>query len=349
MDRDYDPIDEAYAIFARTGPEFGGGLSNHGPMAAEALAAMRRPDAIAKWAHRYAKRLEPHPSPSARISEDDWREALGNEKRVGDWIAFFDDALKDAPWREVLDRWTMRLAPGIAAAAFHGVLRTAHAARALGDRENSVRVHELAEGLGYWAATFQALPGKLDGAQDALPSCAIANVERLPMERRKVGGFLTDGIAQLATFEPFNDVLAMVDARGNLAAFLSNLTETFARVYINIAKGIGGAIAFIHCVTGSRAVRNLSRYIDDSTARLAARYAWQASAGLYAAFGIAAPSHEEPSSSLSIDELIDRALANADEHAIKFTEACVHEHALNPKPVYLAAAAHALEVLPPLT
>ena len=50
----------------------------------------------------------------------------------------------------------------------------------------------------------------------------------------------------------------------------------------------------------------------------------------------------------SVDELIDRALANADEHAIKFTEACIHEHALNPKPVYLAAAAHAIETLPPL-
>jgi hypothetical protein len=38
------------------------------------------------------------------------------------------------------------------------------------------------------------------------------------------------------------------------------------------------------------------------------------------------------------DDLIDRALATGDEHAIKFTEACLREHALNPKPVYLEAA-----------
>jgi hypothetical protein len=350
MNRDYDAMDGAYAIFARTGPEFGGGLSNHGPMASEALAAMHRPDSIGPWVSRYAKRLEPHPSASARISEAEWREALGNERRVADWIAFFDDALKDAPWREVLNRWVGRLAPGIAAAAFHGVLRTAHAARALGDRENPPRIHELAEGLGYWAATFQSLPGKIDGPRDSLPSRAIAMVERLPMERRKIGGFLTDGIAQLATFEPFSDVVAMVDARGQLSAFLSDLTETFARVYMKNARGIGGAIAFIHCVTGSRAVRNLSPHLDEATARLAARYAWQASAGLYTAFGIAAPAPDESAlPKLGVDDLIDRAVANADEHAIKFTEACVHEYALNPKPVYLAAAAHALEVLPPLT
>src|SRR5580658_2081692 len=171
----------------------------------------------------------------------------------------------------------------------------------------------------------------------------------MPPALRKVGGFLTDGIAQLPSFAPFNDVLAMVDTRGDLSAFLSDLTETFARVYVNNSKGIGGAIAFIHCVTGSRAVRNLSPYINDATARLAARYAWQASAGLYAAFGIVAPSSDEPAMPpLSIDELIDRAITNADEHAIKFTEACIHEHALNPTPVYLAAAAHAIENLPPL-
>jgi hypothetical protein len=349
MNHDYDPIDEAYAIFARTGPEFRGGLSNHGPMAAEAMAALHRPDAIVKWAKRYAKRLEAHPSGSSRISGADWREAIGKEKRVGDWIAFFDDALKEASWRAVLDKWVARLAPGIAAAAFHGVLRTAHATRALGDRENAVRVNELAEGLGHWAATYQVLPGSLEGPHDAPPSRAIASVARLPIERRKVGGFLTDGMAALATFEPFHGVAAMVDTRGDLAAFLSDLTETFARAYVINAIGIGGVIAFIHCVTGSRAVRNLSTYIDDGTARAAARYAWQAAAGLYAAFGIVAPSHDEPPMpQLSIDELIDRAIANADEHAIKFTEACIHEHALNPRPVYLAAAAHAIEILPPL-
>ena len=40
----------------------------------------------------------------------------------------------------------------------------------------------------------------------------------------------------------------------------------------------------------------------------------------------------------SVEDLIDSAVATGDEHAIKFTEACLREHALNPKPVYLAAA-----------
>ncbi len=43
------------------------------------------------------------------------------------------------------------------------------------------------------------------------------------------------------------------------------------------------------------------------------------------------------------DDLIDRAVASQDEHAIKFTEACLREYALNPKPVYLPAARDAVE------
>jgi hypothetical protein len=285
----------------------------------------------------------------SRISKDQWREALGDYKRVGDWIGLFDESLKEAPWRAVLDTWVSRLAPGIAAAAYHGVLRTAHAARSLGDRETMERIHELAEGLGYWAATYQALPGGIEGAHNKSPSHAIESVAMIPLEDRKVGGFLTDGLAALDSFEPFSAVAGLVDTSGDLSAFLSDLTETFARVYMKNARNIGGAIAFIHCVTGPRAVRNLSPYIGDETARIAARYAWQASAGLYAAFSIENRSSDQPSKpDLDTQALIDHAIANGDEHAIKFTEACIHEHELNPKPVYLAAAARALEILPPL-
>lgn len=39
------------------------------------------------------------------------------------------------------------------------------------------------------------------------------------------------------------------------------------------------------------------------------------------------------------------AIANGDEHATKFTEACLRECDLNPSPAYPAAARHAIGVL----
>jgi len=85
---------------------------------------------------------------------------------------------------------------------------------------------------------------------------------------------------------------------------------------------------------------------DDAVARDAVRYAWQTGCALYAAFGkMPPPAHEIAPPREGRDALVDLAIANGDEHAIKFTEACLREHALNPSPAYLAAARHAIGML----
>ena len=43
--------------------------------------------------------------------------------------------------------------------------------------------------------------------------------------------------------------------------------------------------------------------------------------------------------------LIDRAVANGDEHVIKFTEACLSRYALDPSPAYFAAADHVTGII----
>ena len=57
--KDDDALDLALERFAGTGPEYRGGLANHGPMAAEALVALGRSDAVARWVEGYASRLGP--------------------------------------------------------------------------------------------------------------------------------------------------------------------------------------------------------------------------------------------------------------------------------------------------
>ena len=46
-------LDEGLSRLAVTGPEFRGGLSNHGPMAAEALVRLGRADAVEHWLDGY--------------------------------------------------------------------------------------------------------------------------------------------------------------------------------------------------------------------------------------------------------------------------------------------------------
>ena len=54
-------LDEALEIVHRTGPEFGAGLSNHAPMAAEALSVLGHGERAVGWVERYRGRLDDPP------------------------------------------------------------------------------------------------------------------------------------------------------------------------------------------------------------------------------------------------------------------------------------------------
>jgi hypothetical protein len=336
-------MEDALALLAETGPEYHGGLANHGPMAAEALVALERFDAVVPWVTRYRPRLDVHPTGSRPI-RDDWREALGIRGRVADWSAFFGREVKERPWREVLATWVPRLSPGMIAAAFHGVIRTAHAARSLAAEETPARRGELGEGLAYWAANYHPLPEAREGAQAGRrPSQALPDVAAVPAADQQTRGNITDRLQPVERFGPFAAAADLVDAKGDGSAFISDLTETFAGVFLASVPP-GSLITFIHGVTGPSAVRLLLPHLDPAARAAALRYAWQGAAAFYSGFSGKAPAASGDRVPERAD-LVDRAIATGDEHAIKFTEACLREHAVNPKPVYLVAALHAVRLL----
>ncbi|MGA7872007.1 MAG: hypothetical protein WCA22_14065, partial [Candidatus Binatus sp.] len=236
---------------------------------------------------------------------------------------------------------------GLMAAATHGVIRTGHATRALALENTPARRRELADGLAYWAADYLPLPAERHPPARAKPSDAIAGVQMIPPETRRNNlGAFTDALAQLDSFPPFQSTLDAVDPTGDPRAFISDLTATFARVFLANARDTYTAIAFVHAVTGPSAIRPLLPYLREATARIALAYAWQAAAAMYATFGTRADlSRLDEVKVWDQDGLIERALACGDEHAIKFTEVCLREHAFNPDPAFLAAAGQAIRVL----
>lgn len=338
-------MEDALRLLANTGPEYHGGLANHGPMAADALVALERPDAVVPWVETYRRRLDARPSGNRPIEAGAWRDALGAPGRVGDWIPFFRRRVEERPWREVLAEWTPRLSPGIVAAAFHGVIRTAHAARSLGLEETAARRAELAEGLAYWAANYSTLPeSRAMAPVRRLPSRSLESVPGVPADQRVLHGSITDRLAPVQHFQPFAGVADLVETSGDGSRFISDLTETFAGVFLATVPP-GSLITFIHGVTGPSAVRLLLPHLDAPTRSETLRYAWQGAAALYSGFGGVAPKPQAAGPLPERDDLIDRAIATGDEHAIKFTEACLREHALSAKPVYLLAARHAIQQL----
>ena len=343
----YTPMDEALEVLSAYGPDLRNGLTSHAPMAAEALCALGRPEAVLPWIEEYRKGMLPRPSSRERISREHWQSALADPNRAADWSAFFAEELQAAPWRDVLDRWVRRLAPGICASATHGVIRVGHATRSLVECESPYRLGELADALGYWAAWYQELPTSPRAADRTMaPREAITKVAVVPPDRRRFSGTITSSLEALSEFPEFAPVIGLIDVSGDAAALVPELTEAFARVYLANTHDVLTAIVFVHGVTSVAALGSILPHLDDATARTALRFAWQAGCGLYAAFGSrpAPPGEIEPPRE-DEDTLVDMAVAHGDEHAIKFMEACLRQYANNPSPAYLAAARNALDVL----
>ncbi len=346
-------LDEALRLLHGHEPESRQGLSTHAPMVAEALCSLGRPEEAVRWVEGYRAPLLPIPRPTGRIDPERWKDFVGARPGAGsweeslerwaDWREFFLEAMQAAPWPQVLDLWAGRLAPGLCAAATHGVIRTAHAARALSRRDTKERRGELARGLAYWASAYQELPARQFGGARATGYAQA--LEEVPSFWERSGrvptGNIVSGLRQAGELPGFADALERVAPRADVAEALSELTATAARLYLR--HGTQGrsvaTIAFIHGVTGPCALRRLLPQLRPETAQAALPFAWQAVAGIYAAYARrenAAWRDDAPA--MLPAELATRAVANGDEHAIKFTEALLGEHALRPDSAYLAAA-----------
>jgi Questin oxidase-like len=342
---DYWPLDDALDALAPCGIELKNGNSNHAPMVAEALCALGRPGAVLPWLDRYRERTSPRPLPGDPIARGAWHHFLGRRERFTDWASFFAEELAEAPWPAVLDRWVCRLAPGFCAAATHGPIRVGHAARALAERETAARLRELADALAGWSATYRELPAANGAAGNLPPRRALAEVPILPPERRRAGNIVA-ALGALDDFPAFAPAIGLIDTSGEIEPLLAEMTDTFARVFLAHANGIPTAIAFIHGVTSLAAFGNLVPHLDEATARRAVRYAWQAACGLYACYaGVAASGGSAEPDTSDTEGLADRAIANGDEHVIKFTEACLGRHRVQPSPAYPAAIERLLGIV----
>ena len=98
-------------------------------------------------------------------------------------------------------------------------------------------------------------------------------------------------------------------------------------------------------MTGPGAVYLMAACLLPDISRVALRYAWQASAALYAAIGRDIDRAPYDVYDELVEDLVTRAVETGDEHAIKFTEVCLRAHRIDPRPIFLVAARHAVEHL----
>jgi hypothetical protein len=304
-------------------PSYGGGLSNHCPMTLIALERMgATPQRVESFALAYLKRLEPAPLPGEAIDAENWRVRLGEESAYGDYLGFFRREVGRLNARAALRAYLPELAPGLGAAAFHPVIRTAFGVIA-DDPE------EIAVGLAYWASRYLALPERQDMPAE-LPFASSDDPLQILKKTRTWPGL---------AFEPDGDALIdreMLRAADPtlfplLAAALQIDDLTLDRLRQTAGLLFLGANDFnsLHAVTGLHAARVLSDFAIDR--RPFAREVWRALLALY--LSLDRPELPTPAraAELTAEELPDwnailsAAVGDDDEHVIKLVFSCLEE------------------------
>lgn len=315
--------DEALERFHETGPEYHDYLSNHGPMAADALVRMGFADGLHTWTDGYLRRMEPRPSGSDVLGP--WQEALGDASRLGDWLAYFSTVMSSGePWEDVLTTWWPRLLPGLLAAATHGVIRTGHAVRRLREEDNPVRRAELGDALASWAARFVPLP-------EAVPSGTLRPsraYDDLPVS--SVGGGARDRAAALGP--SWTAVASSVQAPAEVGPALLDLVDAAVSRYARWAPA--NATMLVHMATAPRAVSLVVPSLPRELHADAYTFAWKASAAIGAMYRPGT----DPETAVTVGDVAAAAYATADVHAIKLTEVALESEARG-NPDALAAAA----------
>lgn len=330
-------LDEALERLHAFGPERGGRLSNHAPMAVEALVRHGQAAGVHRWVDHYGVRLEDMPDEVAEVTPANWREARGDPRRIADWAVYFERETAGRPWREVLAAWWPRLLPGIAVGATHPVIRVGHSVRTLlGGPETAPRVTELAHALGYWAARHQPLPplSPLAPAPDA--AAALDAVAPVP----DPSGGIRHRLDQLTAFPvwPAQPVAGPDAARARLEELVRAATHRYA------AYGYGEPTMLVHAATAPNAVLRTLPALPPELWAPSLAAAWAASAAVTAAYSPARPAERTAvPDRLSLEEVFARAAAHGDDHTIKFTDTALDVG----DATALAAALRSVELNPP--
>jgi hypothetical protein len=149
-------------------------------MACEALAALGAEKAIGAWVPGFEASLvvAAAPRPPDWGPRFAWQEHLGDWRLRPEWIGYFEQAVEADGCDAVIRLWVPRLMPGLMSALFHGVIRTAHAARAVTGSASPARRAELAHALGNWASWYR--PGEPIGhdGHDQEPDGAAIDAAR---------------------------------------------------------------------------------------------------------------------------------------------------------------------------
>jgi Questin oxidase-like len=289
--------------------------SNHTSMALLALASLgATPAQVTAFGDiLLLKNRKPFPEGGGVLTQRTWERSLGDMDALPAFRRFFAGQVSEKGVAGTLRTYLPRLIPGLSAAEFHCMIRTAYGVR-FGDPD------EVVVGLAYWSSAFMPLgaleaPGTVSdpiahlvNVREQFQSASLANTD----------GGMAGAIKAASRVEGFQKASSglWVDDK-SLARIATAMVELFA------APGSD----LLHAVTGTHAYRTLEPFLLDKLA--GRRHLWQALVAYYMAVGLPGLSTPKPSAGLPFwSEIVAAAKSSTDDHGVKITHTAMEEDRL---------------------
>jgi hypothetical protein len=326
------------------GPEHHRGMSNHLPMAVQALQTLRATELqMANFIEITSSKLEALPAPVQHFTQ--WQQVAqvkGQSSHFYEVRGFFLDQLQGLSNAQLLHKYLAQVIPGISGGAFHPIIRLAHA---LGDANTPIEdAHqfELASGLAYWVFAYLELhwPNHQHLSSHSLAETITHIIDNndWPEERLGKRTVVNDlmQVHQQANFDAlvFRPQASNIELQEIESAILNLLLST-------------NDFAVLHGVTATYAMRQVLPFCSAPAEALS--YLWQGLVSAFLCRGFNPQQLQTNTTALKNievyqpEEIRQRACNSLDEHSIKLAAVCLDMYQRTDNQDYLLAASRKLQ------
>ena len=303
------------------------GTVNHLPMALYALARMGASDErLVEYFHRWeANRALPRIESERQVERGEWTRHIGDAAMFSALWEFFSDRAAKRGATEIIGEVFPLVSGGIAAAAFHGLIRLAYGIEA-------DHAGEIGAGLATLCSRYADLGIPKHPSRAAEIEEALARIS----ERLSGVAFAGEGIIGRMR-------AAVADPRFAAGFALPSIRPEFLSSFARIAIALywqTGDFTVLHIVTATHAARVLFEGYPQLASAEALTAFWKAGCAAYASVGAPALSPASlPTESLPWSRIFAGAVRSNDSHVIKLAYSCHCESSRYANPLYQAAAA----------
>jgi len=258
------------------------------------------------------------------VAIDDIASYLGDSNKYAAYLKYFIEQLNIHGIDKVLKTTLPLLIHGLAASAFHALIRLAYAIEENNDSE-------IAIALAFWCSEFQLLPVS-DERKSATLAAILEEFAPLGENHQFSPGIIVDRMDEIGKM--LKQKGSVIQPEDISFDELRNLAITAFNTQSNFT--------LLHTVTGCHAFSIIMPYLEDSNTAL--RALWKAILVAYLSTGLSFKADRSEVSDLECDftELAAQAIKSTDFHAIKLVYSCFCEYQKHQNPLYYNVAKRAV-------